>query len=431
MKNKISSFLLLLLLVLVAGCEYEFEYYTAEDNSDKANTVLNYTTNNSSLISIYSSDDAEAISNVYENGAGKIVLRGKRDYLPSYLFQYNHNLKSIVVPEGIRYINGYVFYDCNNLVDVELPKSLEQISSNAFSATAIKSLTLPENVRSISYNAIDMSTLSTLYVKATEPPVVSYIYSNGTFLSSSIQTIYVPQSAVNAYKSAYGWKNFSSKIKGYDFVNNRPVGKEPVVGKYYFLSYVNSSNEKLYNTMTVEKTGVDTYEITNLLFPGSSERWQAVYNVENSCLMLTGKCVFVNVNNETITLDNAFMTVYRVASNGTARFTGSWPSKSMHYADGYNGTSICVINVNPNTGYLESFDTYLAEEVFEYDEATGEIGSHLGYGVCVEEPAIYYGEKPYSYQKSMPYAPLKANVFNFSFKFDEGAHETVDNVEVE
>lgn len=430
MKNKISSFLLLLLLVLVAGCEYEFEYYTAEDNSDKANTVLNYTTNNSSLISIYSSDDAEAISNVYENGAGKIVLRGKRDYLPSYIFAYNYNLKSIVIPEGIKDIDNDVFYACENLVDVELPNSLEQINSEAFSGTSIKSLTLPENVQWMNYNAINISTLTTLFVKAAEPPVISYS-SSGTFLNSSIQAIYVPQSAVNAYKSAYGWKNFSSKIIGYDFVNNRPAAKELVVGKYYFLSYVNSNNEKLYNTMNIEKTGTDTYEITNLLYPGSSERWHAVYDVENSCLVLSGKCVFTNVNYETITLDNAFMTVFRVASNGTARFTASWPSKSKHYAEGYDGRSTCVINVNPNTGRLESFDTFLSEEVFEYDEAADEIGSHLGYTTAVVDPAIYYGEKPYSYQKSMPYTPLNAIVTNLSLDFDGGVYEVADNVEME
>ena len=160
MKNNINSFLLLLLLVIMAGCEYEFEYYTAEENSDKENTVLNYTTKDFSLIRIYSNDDAEVISNVYENGVGKIVLRGKRGYLPSYIFAYNYNLKSIVIPEGIKNIDNDVFYACENLVDVELPNSLEQISSEAFSGTSIKSLTLPENVQWMNNKAINISTLN-------------------------------------------------------------------------------------------------------------------------------------------------------------------------------------------------------------------------------------------------------------------------------
>lgn len=73
-----------------------------------------------------------------------------------------------------------------------------------------------------------------------------------------------------------------------------------------------------------------------------------------------------------------------------------------------------MINVNPNTGLLESFDTYLAEEVYEYDNTTDEIGNHLGCSLQVVEPTIYQGEKPYSYQSSLHH-PLNVSAPKKSF----------------
>lgn len=410
MKKSIYSILSLLLLATVVGCEKEFEYYTQEENSDKANTVLYYTTTDGSVANVRYDSRADVVSNIYQNGKGKIVLRGKLAYTPDNLFQYCSTIKSVTIPEGITDIGVRSFEDCYNLAEVSLPKSIENLYSYAFSNTKIKSLVLPENVEWIADYALYASSLEYLYVKAVEPPQISWT-ARYNFIDD-VKNIYVPQSAVNAYKSATGWDNYASKIVAYDFVNNRPAAKEVVTGKYHFLSYVNSDNQKLYNTMTVEKTGNGTYEISNLLFP-NSVKWMAVHDVENSCLVLSGNCSFVNPNQEYKTLDNGFMRICTF-SETRAYFVSSWPSKSLHYAEDYDGTTPCVINVNPNTGLLESFDTYLAEEVFEYDNTTDEIGEHLGYSLQVVEPTIYQGEKPYSYQSS-PHHPLNVSAPKKSF----------------
>lgn len=412
MKKSIYSILSLLLLATVVGCEKEFEYYTQEENSDKANTVLYYTTTDGSVANVRYDSRADVVSNIYQNGKGKIVLRGKLAYTPENLFQYCSTIKSVTIPEGVTDIGIRSFYDCYNLAEVSLPKSLENLGSYAFCDTKIKSLVLPENVEWIADYALYASSLEYLYVKAVEPPQISWT-GRYNFIDD-VKNIYVPQSAVNAYKSATGWDNYASKIVAYDFVNNRPAAKEVVTGKYHFLSYVNSDNQKLYNTMTIEKTGNGTYEITNLLFP-SGVKWEAVYDEENSSLVLSGKCSFVNVYQESMTLDNGFLYVHSTSNDETrAYFVSSWPSKSLHYAEDYDGKTPCVINVNPNTGLLESFDTYLAEEVFEYDNTTGEVGNHLGYSLQVVEPTIYQGEKPYSYQSSL-HRPLNVAAPKKSF----------------
>lgn len=409
MKKLIDSVLSLLLLFAATACEERFDYYTDEENSDKANTVFYYTTTNSKPVDVYDSysEKIDVISNVYTNGTGKLVIRGKYSYVPSYIFLYCTNLKSIVIPEGIEELRG--FYGCSSLTDIRLPKSLEIISSKALAGTGLTSLVLPEKVSLIYYDALP--DLSVLYVKAAVPPTI-YGSSNGFY--NDIARIYVPVSALGTYKGYTGWRNYSTRIFGYDFVNDRPAAKEVVTGKYHFLSFVNSDNQKLYNTMTVEKTGNGTYEITNLLFP-NGVKWEAVYDEENSCLVLSGKCSFVNIYQESVTFDNGFMYVYSTSNDETrAYFVSSWPSKSLHYDEDYDGTTPCVINVNPNTGLLESFDTYLAGEVYEYDNTTGEFGNHLGYSLQVVEPTIYQGEKPYSYQSSL-HRPLNVSAPKKSF----------------
>ena len=50
------------------------------------------------------------------------------------------------------------------------------------------------------------------------PPTVSS-GSFGIFFDMEVPTIYVPNESIEAYKAAYGWKDYADKIVGYDLVN--------------------------------------------------------------------------------------------------------------------------------------------------------------------------------------------------------------------
>lgn len=52
----------------------------------------------------------------------------------------HEKLKSVHLPEGVKYIGSYAFNSCKNLTDVNWPKSLESISRAAFSFTGITSI---------------------------------------------------------------------------------------------------------------------------------------------------------------------------------------------------------------------------------------------------------------------------------------------------
>ena len=405
MKKNIFTILSILTLFLTTGCEQEFEYYTEYENSDAANTVLYYTTDNntSSYSSSYYEWEIDIVSNTYSNSQGKMVLRGKESYIPKYLFKQCSNLKHISIPEGITQLNDECFYNCYHLSSISLPKSLETIGSNVFSScTNLKTITLHENINSIDARALAYSSLETVYIKTKTPPGItnSYYTSANNFLGDEISVIYVPEASVETYKKDSRWKYYSSYIKAYDFINNHPVEevKDIVTGKYYFSSFINSDNKVLYNTITVTRKNSTTYTITSLLYPSDTE-WEAIYDKTKSQLVLSGKCSYYNsVSDEYRTLDNGFMNLYSYnPTDGRAWMIGSWTSKTNHYSKDEDGVSQCIIKIDKATGKLAYFETYLSEELFEYDAETNTFGNHLGYSRETVNGYIYYGEQPYQF----------------------------------
>ena len=95
-------------------------------------------------------------------------------------------LKSVYIPEGVTRIGGMAFYLC----------------------TSLPSLTLPSTVTSIGEQALDfLHSLSSLTCLATTPPSI-----DSSILEESNPYIYVPAASVSAYKTASGWRQFSSRI---------------------------------------------------------------------------------------------------------------------------------------------------------------------------------------------------------------------------
>ena len=80
------------------------------------------------------------------------------------------------------------FYNCTNLVNA--PK-------------------IPSGVTNMSYTFNGCSSLREVTFLHTTPPK----YNNTLTGCSKLETIYVPNSAVSAYKTATGWSQFASKIK--------------------------------------------------------------------------------------------------------------------------------------------------------------------------------------------------------------------------
>lgn len=100
----------------------------------------------------------------------------------------------------------------HGLTSYTIPDNVTSIGDLAFSyCESLESVTIPKNVASIGNETFSYGNRLTLYCKPTTPPKIL------SFSSTYIVQIYVPHSAVDAYKSADGWSKYANRIEGYDF----------------------------------------------------------------------------------------------------------------------------------------------------------------------------------------------------------------------
>ena len=105
-----------------------------------------------------------------KNGGDPIVLELASDMtsIPSYAFSGCQGLVSVIIPEGVTYINERVFYGCSNLEKVVLPTTLYTISNLAFyECTKLSDINLEDcsslyNIYSSAFNNCDALTEITL-----------------------------------------------------------------------------------------------------------------------------------------------------------------------------------------------------------------------------------------------------------------------------
>ena len=175
-------------------------------------------------------------SNTY-NHIGKITFWGPFS-IGREVFYDRDNLKTIIIPNSVTSIGEYAFYHCSSLTDVvignsvtsigedafsecssltsiEIPNSVTSIGDYAFSGCALTSIEIPNSVTSIGdYAFSGCESLSSVYVKATTPPILDNYAFN---YNSSSRKIYVPRASLNAYKTASGWSEYASAIEPYDY----------------------------------------------------------------------------------------------------------------------------------------------------------------------------------------------------------------------
>ena len=116
---------------------------------------------------------------------------------------------SVTIPASVTSIEKRAFQDCSGLTGVTIPASVTSIGDSFDGCSGLTSVTIPASVTSIGDLAFSgCSGLKRLTCYALTPPSLggSYVFYNvGTDVS-----VIVCQSAVDTYKAADGWKNFSN-----------------------------------------------------------------------------------------------------------------------------------------------------------------------------------------------------------------------------
>lgn len=94
------------------------------------------------------------------------------------MFHYCYGLKNVTIGNGVTNIGNTAFYYCDNLESITIGNSVTNIGENAFGYC---------------------KKLTSIYNNNNTPPIV---YSNTFNKVPSNCVIYVPMSAVSAYKAA-------------------------------------------------------------------------------------------------------------------------------------------------------------------------------------------------------------------------------------
>lgn len=142
-------------------------------------------------------------------------------FVGEHCFGNNYVLEKIAYPEGITELP----FNCNvsnwALVEVSLPESLTTLGEGCFGyCKSLKNITIPKNVTSLGLNCFWAVYLKTMTVLATTPPDATKRWA----FPFSVDTLYVPEIALDAYKSTSPWKN-AKVIKALETSGDKESGR--------------------------------------------------------------------------------------------------------------------------------------------------------------------------------------------------------------
>lgn len=193
--------------------------------------VINYTTADNSKLTLGQYDAIQNVidSHIFENGIGKITLKNDITSIPSYGIT-SSKLKTLVLPSAITRleamalglntdltsvdltyiteIGSQAFASCSNLSQITMPQGDFTIGDNAFVDCGLTVIDL-SNATSIGHYAFNTNVnLTTVIVNRDTPATVGMRVFD---IYNALENIYVPDSAVSAYQSA--WSDYADKIK--------------------------------------------------------------------------------------------------------------------------------------------------------------------------------------------------------------------------
>ena len=121
------------------------------------------------------------------------------------------NLTTVSLPACTSLYNN-AFRSCWNLSSISLPNVTRLSTYCLANCSALQTISLPKCSYLSGYAFWSCYNLNTIYMGIELSTVASMVSSNALSDCSALQSIYVPASLVDAYKSAENWSYFSTQI---------------------------------------------------------------------------------------------------------------------------------------------------------------------------------------------------------------------------
>lgn len=296
MKKKRLNFktLAILIVMCMAGTlgasAYDFEDYTSHlyyniVNESEASLTFYDTNYNSYSGYVYVQDYAEA--GVLHPVSYPVTEIGE------YAFRNCSNLTGVSIGSNVKTIGFDAFWNCTSLITLEIPDNVTTIANWAFeNCSSLNTVKIGSGMTSIGGSAFTGCTgMYHIECSAATPPTISSSTFPATLYSQA--TLHVPKAALNAYKNANYWKNFTNieAIEVYDFIYN---------GIYY----------KTYreDAVTVSRDRWDRkncYSSTNITIPSTAYNNGQAYTVGGIRDYAFDDCD----NLQSITIPNSVLTI--------------------------------------------------------------------------------------------------------------------------
>ena len=141
-----------------------------------------------------------------------------------------HEFAAVTLPDGLESIGIYAFYGCTSLTAIRIPGTVKTVGDNSFyGCSALASLELAEGVKelgSLAFQNCSALTQVTLPASLTKVGIDVFAGHGPSIVFTSLATtppshsggsplgevdgvtLYVPQGSLEAYKTAFGWRDY-------------------------------------------------------------------------------------------------------------------------------------------------------------------------------------------------------------------------------
>lgn len=130
--------------------------------------------------------------------------------IPDNALHSHHQLKELLLPQGVEEIGAQAFFACDALQQLTLPASLRRVESAAFSrCKALREVEIEGTPQLEAFAFAHCDGLRRIVVRSAVPPAAHA--STFTGIDPGRCRLSVPKGARKAYRSAEGWRHFFQK----------------------------------------------------------------------------------------------------------------------------------------------------------------------------------------------------------------------------